>query len=248
MTTADLENAAGNNSAWLSYGRDYHAHRYVELDEITPENVQRLRPVWALPQAVRTVAWRPRRCCTTACCISPPTAHGVAINARTGARSGPMTPLRRTKRSAFTAADRSTAASPCSATSSAGTLDSRLVALNKDTGEVAWDVEVVDWRQGYTITGAPLAVKDMVLTGMAGGEFGTRGFVKAFDAKTGELRWTAYTIPALANPATRLGPATHGRTAAARPGPPESMTLSSRNRLLANRQRRAVELRGPQGR
>ena len=87
-----------------------------------------------------------------------------------------------------------------------GTLDARVVALNKDTGAVVWDAQVVDWTQGYSITGAPLVVKDMVLTGVAGGEFGIRGFVKAFDAKTGELRWTAYTIPGPGEPGNETWP------------------------------------------
>ncbi len=87
-----------------------------------------------------------------------------------------------------------------------GTLDARVVALNKETGAVVWDTQVVDWAQGYSITGAPLVVKDMVLTGVAGGEFGIRGFVKAFDAKTGALRWTAYTIPGPGEPGNETWP------------------------------------------
>ena len=62
-----------------------------------------------------------------------------------------------------------------------GTMDSRLVAIHKDTGQIVWETKVIDWQQGYSITGAPLVVKDLVLTGVAGGEFGIRGFVKAFD-------------------------------------------------------------------
>jgi alcohol dehydrogenase (cytochrome c) len=65
---------------------------------------------------------------------------------------------------------------------------------------------VVDWQQGYSITGAPLAVKDMVLTGVAGGEFGIRGFVRAYDAKTGKERWTRYSIPAPGEPGNETWP------------------------------------------
>ncbi len=87
-----------------------------------------------------------------------------------------------------------------------GTMDARMVALNKDTGAVVWETEVIDWEQGYSITGAPLVVKDLVLTGVAGGEFGIRGFVKAFDAKTGAERWTAYTIPGPGEPGNETWP------------------------------------------
>jgi alcohol dehydrogenase (cytochrome c) len=59
-----------------------------------------------------------------------------------------------------------------------------------------WDVEVADYRTGYTITGAPLAVKDLIITGIAGGEFGVRGFLDAYDARSGRRRWRFNTIPA----------------------------------------------------
>ena len=87
-----------------------------------------------------------------------------------------------------------------------GTMDARLIALKRETGEVAWESKVIDWQQGYSITGAPLVVKDTVLTGVAGGEYGIRGFVKAFDVKTGALRWTAYTIPGPGEPGNETWP------------------------------------------
>ena len=87
-----------------------------------------------------------------------------------------------------------------------GTMDARLVALDRRDGEVVWETKVIDWQQGYSITGAPLVVKDMVLTGIAGGEFGIRGFVKAFDARTGALRWTAYSIPGTGEPGNETWP------------------------------------------
>ena len=87
-----------------------------------------------------------------------------------------------------------------------GTMDARLIALHKDTGAVVWETEVTDWRQGYSITGAPLVVNGLVLTGVAGGEYGIRGFVKAYDALTGELRWTTYTIPGPGEPGNETWP------------------------------------------
>ena len=76
-----------------------------------------------------------------------------------------------------------------------GTLDAHLVALNARTGRVVWDVEVAKAEEGYSITGAPLVVKDMVITGIAGAEFGIRGFIQAVDAHTGETRWRFYSVP-----------------------------------------------------
>ena len=76
-----------------------------------------------------------------------------------------------------------------------GTLDAHLVALSAKTGNVLWDVEVADHKSGYTITGAPLAVKNMIITGVGGGEYGIRGFLDAYDAKTGTRCWRFNTIP-----------------------------------------------------
>ncbi len=76
-----------------------------------------------------------------------------------------------------------------------GTLDAHLVALDMNSGEVRWDVEIADYRQGYSITSAPLALKNMIVTGVAGGEFGIRGFIAARDADTGKEIWRFDTIP-----------------------------------------------------
>ncbi len=77
-----------------------------------------------------------------------------------------------------------------------GTMDARLVALDRMTGEVAWDVEVADPAYGYSITAAPLVIGDMVIIGVSGGEYGIRGHVTAYNAMTGEQMWRWYSIPA----------------------------------------------------
>jgi PQQ-dependent dehydrogenase (methanol/ethanol family) len=77
-----------------------------------------------------------------------------------------------------------------------GTLDARLVALDRMTGEVAWDIEVADPAYGYSITHAPLVIGDMVIVGVSGGEYGIRGHVTAYNAMTGEQMWRWYSIPA----------------------------------------------------
>ena len=67
-----------------------------------------------------------------------------------------------------------------------GTVDAHLVALDAKTGTVRWDITVADYKQGYSLTAAPLAVKDKIVVGMAGGEYGVRGFLDAYDARTGK--------------------------------------------------------------
>ena len=76
-----------------------------------------------------------------------------------------------------------------------GQLDGKLVALEQKTGTVAWSVQAERWQDGLTITSAPLYYDGLVITGFAGAEYGIRGRVKAFDAKSGGLVWTFYTIP-----------------------------------------------------
>lgn len=76
-----------------------------------------------------------------------------------------------------------------------GQLNGKLVALDQKTGKVKWTKQAVEWRKGHTLTAAPLYVDGKVITGTAGGEYGTRGRVMAFDARTGKEVWRFYTIP-----------------------------------------------------
>src|SRR5215831_9312549 len=76
-----------------------------------------------------------------------------------------------------------------------GRLDGKLIALDQHTGKEVWSIDAERWQDGYTITSAPLYYDGMIVTGFAGAEYGTRGRVKAFDAKNGKLLWTFYTIP-----------------------------------------------------
>ena len=76
-----------------------------------------------------------------------------------------------------------------------GTLDAKLVALDAKTGKLVWETQIAEPELGYSETMAPTVVNGKVLIGTNGGEYGIRGFVKAFDAKTGKLIWTFYTIP-----------------------------------------------------
>jgi quinohemoprotein ethanol dehydrogenase len=74
-------------------------------------------------------------------------------------------------------------------------IDAKLVALDQQTGKAVWSVQGERWQDGYSITSAPLYYNGLVITGFSGGEMAARGRVKAFDAKTGRLVWTFYTVP-----------------------------------------------------
>ena len=71
----------------------------------------------------------------------------------------------------------------------------QLIAIDARTGRAIWKTEVASTKSGYSITHAPLYIDGMVITGVSGGEFGTRGSVSAYDATTGKFKWRFYTIP-----------------------------------------------------
>jgi alcohol dehydrogenase (cytochrome c) len=79
-------------------------------------------------------------------------------------------------------------------------LDNNVIAINSKTGTEVWRTQAADPKQGYAMTHAPLAIKDKVIAGVAGGEYGIRGFVAAFDANTGKEVWRFYTIPGPGEP------------------------------------------------
>jgi alcohol dehydrogenase (cytochrome c) len=91
-----------------------------------------------------------------------------------------------------------------------GTLDGRLVALDVRTGRELWNVEVVDYRQRYAITGAPLAIKDKIIVGVSGGDYGSRGVIDAYEPATGRRLWRFDTVPAPGQPGHETWPAGDG--------------------------------------
>jgi len=81
-----------------------------------------------------------------------------------------------------------------------GTVDAHLIAVNAKSGRPIWDTKVANAESGYALTHAPLIVKDKVIVGTAGGEYGIRGFIAAYDVKTGKQAWRFYTIPGPGEP------------------------------------------------
>jgi alcohol dehydrogenase (cytochrome c) len=80
------------------------------------------------------------------------------------------------------------------------TLDAQMIAINAKTGKELWKTDVADYKQQYSMTVAPLVVKDKVITGVAGGEHGIRGFIVAYDANTGKEVWRFNTVPGPGEP------------------------------------------------
>lgn len=191
--------ASSEPANWLTYSGNFAGHRYSSLDGIHEGNVQQLRPLWAYqvnslqkfetsPLVVDGVMY-----------ISEPPSHVTALDTRTGR---PMWKYRRIipddLRVCCGEVNRGVAI--LGDLIYIGTVDAHLVALHAKTGAVIWDVEVANYKTGHSITAAPLAVKDKIVIGMAGGEYGVRGFLDAYDAKSGKRAWRFWTIPGPGEP------------------------------------------------
>lgn len=213
----DLEDAADNGAVWLMYGRSYDNQRFVPLNQITPENVHRLRPVWAFSTGGEFAGLEGTPLLHEGVLyVTADYARVFAIDARTGVvkwRYRPTYPANIESRMCCGPVNRGAAL--FGDRLFVATLDARLVALNKDTGEVVWQRRFGDWQSGYTANAAPLVVKGKVLVGIGGGEFGARGYIKAFDADSGETLWTTYTVPAPGEPGNDTWPGETWKTGGA---------------------------------
>jgi alcohol dehydrogenase (cytochrome c) len=183
---------------WLTYSGGVFSQRYSALTQITPANVRNLELQWvfqtrapaeptekseATPLVVDGVMYT---------VLSPN--HVVALDAATGRLfwmySPRLSPLARVccgriNRGLAILGD----------TLFMGTIDGRLIAIDARNGKPNWDVSISKPDLGYSFTLAPLVVKDKVIIGPAGGEYGIRGFIAAFDAKSGKEAWRFNTIP-----------------------------------------------------
>jgi alcohol dehydrogenase (cytochrome c) len=192
--------AAGNEPQnWLTYSGSTMSQRYTTLSDITPQNVKNLELQWqfqarslekfeATPLVVDGILYT----------VQAPN-NVVALDAATGRIfwTYPYVPAR--------------AARPCCGqvnrglailgdTLFMGTIDAHLIAIDAKSGKPIWNVAVANAAAGYALTHAPLVVKDKVIVGTAGGEYGIRGFLAAYDAKTGKEAWRFYTIPGKGEP------------------------------------------------
>ncbi len=209
-----LRRADAEPGNWLIYSGNYSSQRYSGLDQITAENVAGLRPVWTYQ--VRT---------TERIEASPLVADGVmyvsepggSVTALDAATGRPLWKYRREMprgvRGCCGEVNRGVAL--LNDMVYVGTFDAHLVALDMKSGIVRWDVVVADPKLGHSITAAPLAVRDKIVVGIAGGEYGIRGFVDAYDAKTGRRAWRFWTVPAAGEPGSETWKGDSAKTGAA---------------------------------
>jgi alcohol dehydrogenase (cytochrome c) len=179
---------------WTSYNGDYTGRRYSALNQITPDNVAQLRAAWVFhPGNSQRLE------------VTPVVVRGVmyitssndvfALDARTG-RS--LWHYRRPISSGLlddAAAHKSRGVAVWKDSVYAETDDAHLLRLDARSGGLIWDVEYAKKSEHYGATSSPLAVKDEIVVGTSGGDSGVRGFVAAYDAQTGKLKWRFWTIP-----------------------------------------------------
>src|SRR5262245_38816444 len=189
-----LSRAAGDGNNFLHTNGNYEQTRYYPNRQINTGNVGKLRPAWLFQTEVKETMETTPIVVNGIMYVTTAFDHVYALDARTGAelwhykhKMGPIT--------VYCCGPNNRGVAVSGDMVYLGTLDSKLVALDAKTGKIAWQKDIADPELGYSETMAPTAVNGKILIGTNGGEYGIRGFVKAFDAKTGDLLWTFDTIP-----------------------------------------------------
>ncbi len=183
-----------DGSRWLTFGGNYANHRHSPLTQITPENVDRLVPQWTFQTNLVEKFETTPLYHDNVLYVTGPLNHAWAIDARSGRT---FWSYERELPEDLTA---------CCGLVNRGfamlgdrlymvTLDAHVLAFDSATGRVVWDATMAEHSIGYAATIAPLIANDRVIVGVAGGEYGIRGFIDAYDAVSGQRAWRFYTVP-----------------------------------------------------
>ena len=194
VTQDRLSKAGGDSRNWLHTQGNYSQTRYYPGTQINAENVGKLRPAFVVQTEVVESMETAPIVVDGVMFITTSYNHVYAVDAKTGKeywhykhKMGPVT--------TFCCGPNNRGVAVAGGKVFMGTLDAKLVALDAATGKVVWEKEIADPEKGYSETMAPTVVDNKVLIGTNGGEYGIRGFLKAFNADSGDLLWTFYTIP-----------------------------------------------------
>jgi alcohol dehydrogenase (cytochrome c) len=180
---------------WLSYSGAFHSQRHTALKEINPANVKNLELQWVFQQRSLEKFEATPLVVDGVMYTTQAPSDVVALDAATGRIFWTFADnVAATSRTCCGRVNRGVAI--LDDTVFVGTIGGRLIALDAKTGKPVWKVDVAKPDAGHSLMHAPLVIKDKVIVGTAGGEFGIRGFIAAFDAKTGRDLWRFYTIPA----------------------------------------------------
>jgi alcohol dehydrogenase (cytochrome c) len=194
VSQAALDNGAKETNDWLHSNGSYEQTRYYPGNQINATNVAKLKPAFVFQTAVLESMETAPLVVDGVMYLTTSFNHVYAIDAVTGEeywhykhKLGPIVTVCCGNNNRGVAIE--------GGKLYMGTIDAKLVALDAKTGKVLWETQIADPEKGYSETMAPAVVDGKVLIGTNGGEYGVRGFVKAFSAVDGKLLWTFYTIP-----------------------------------------------------
>jgi outer membrane protein assembly factor BamB len=199
VTFERIVNAQKEPQNWLTYWGDYTAVRHRDVKQIHTGNVKDLRVDWIYQTGQRGAFQTVPLVVDGVMYFTAAGGNAYAVDAKTGRELWTYEyPMSKDIKLCCGTVNRGLAL--LEGRLFMATPDAHVVSLDARTGKMLWDSEMADYKLGYGATLAPLIVKDKVLAGVSGGEFGIRGFVDAFDAKTGKRAWRFYTIPAKNEP------------------------------------------------
>ena len=195
QTMDDLRNDGKNTDNVLTFGMGYHQQRYSTLNHITKRNVRRLVPMWNL-SVNNDFGEQGQPFIYDGVMYVTNVKRTMAIDIATG----------RQLWQSVSEWDPATARVICCGLSTrgvavyngkvfVGTIDAHLKALDAKTGKPIWRVKMAEWKEGYSITSAPTVANGVLMQGIAGGEFGIRGFVDGYDPDTGKRLYRRHTTP-----------------------------------------------------
>ncbi len=189
-----LDNAAGDSNNFLHTNGNYNQTRFYPAEQINLENIKTLGRAWSFKMEVTDSLETSPIIIDGTMYVTSSFNHVYALDAKTGKQKwhykhemGPIT--------TYCCGPNNRGVAAYGDMLYMGTLDAKLVAIDAASGKKVWESQIADPELGYSETMAPTVVDGKVLIGTNGGEYGIRGFVKAFDATSGELLWTFYTIP-----------------------------------------------------
>lgn len=194
VTAERLLKGTNETTSWLMYGGNYENWRFSPLTDVDRKNVKNLQVAWIFQTGIPGQLEAAPIVADGIMYLPASYNHLYALDAVTGEPLWKYDhPLPDDLRICCGPTNRGVAILDDKVFMA--TLDARLVALDRKTGKVAWNVVMDEYGKGYSSTAAPLIIKGNVIIGIAGGEYGVRGFIDAYDAKTGERKWRRYTVP-----------------------------------------------------
>jgi alcohol dehydrogenase (cytochrome c) len=195
-----IVNANSEPQNWLTYGGNYSEQRFSQLSQINKQNVGQLKVAWAYQIHAAGIVETSPIVVDGIMYITEPPSTVTALDVHTGRPLWTYTPNIPRDVIVIGSPPVNRGVAILDNTVFVGTVDGHLVALDAKSGIVRWDDTVEDNHGGYYLTLAPLALSGKVIVGVSGAETGIRGFIDAYDAKTGKLDWRLYTVPAAGEP------------------------------------------------